>query len=178
MLGHGPCSRRFNSRDPCGSRQCCSVVCATRGRFQLTRPVRVATKKQKGSPRYKLFQLTRPVRVATQIDVSDMVLKKFQLTRPVRVATSPSTKYGSTVIGFNSRDPCGSRQPVASTPICTTLFQLTRPVRVATKSRPCRECHQHVSTHATRAGRDCKSLQLGLICYRFQLTRPVRVATF
>ena len=91
VQGQTPAPHRFNSRDPCGSRQ---VEIAADGqiiRFQLTRPVRVATVQRAlnvvlhccfnsrdpcGSrhvqvcfkPIQQLFQLTRPVRVATCFD--------------------------------------------------------------------------------------------------------------
>ena len=86
VVAHG----RFNSRDPCGSRQSLLEKGWFLIVFQLTRPVRVATgnglQQPRSGPRFnsrdpcgsrregmnksqshELFQLTRPVRVATHL---------------------------------------------------------------------------------------------------------------
>ena len=146
----------FNSRDPCGSR--------------LNAFLTIKAK--------RLFQLTRPVRVATRKSHADCMARTgFNSRDPCgsrRRHHAPRRHLGR----FNSRDPCGSRrrhrQFVGSamgvsthatragrdqmfsrfTPI-HALFQLTRPVRVA--------------THAN---------SLGQQLIAFQLTRPVRVATY
>ena len=126
-------------------------------------------------------------------------LWSFQLTRPVRVATAPTTaelnelrvSTHATRAGrdgrrwhtqnnrgcFNSRDPCGSRQPVASTPICTTLFQLTRPVRVATHMGAV--IRRFAACFNSRDPCGSRLRRLARLRHRdvFQLTRPVRVAT-
>ena len=123
---------RFNSRDPCGSRQRRVRCIYSFGLFQLTRPVRVATGTWMNEQTYNEVS-THATRAGRDIDQQ-----------------SQNAHY----LSFNSRDPCGSR-PLPSIRLYERdMFQLTRPVRVATACPTIKNSRLLVSTHATRAGRD------------------------
>ncbi len=61
---------------------------AMRTSFQLTLPVRGATRQKKETKNKKTFQLTLPVRGATRDAMRTSVSSAFQLTLPVRGATA------------------------------------------------------------------------------------------
>ena len=128
--------RRFNSRDPCGSRRPRLAFRLQQYQFQLTRPVRVATtscplsKSSDGrcvgrdcrgrwSPAHHRpqhccsFQLTRPVRVATnsRTQSATLLLVSTHATRAGR--DEKIHCHAHSHAGFNSRDPCGSRPRLA-----------------------------------------------------------------
>ena len=78
----------------------------------------------------------------------------FQPTLPVRGATAtvgaPSRRWWN----FNPRSPCGERLEEPAPEPEVEEFQPTLPVRGATEHGAYDGRHDHISTHAPRAGSD------------------------
>ncbi len=146
--------RRFNSRDPCGSRLPLRAIRRLMRRFNSRDPCGSRRMWSQAHSFHRLFQLTRPVRVATlpNIYAKNPEIVSTHATRAGRDTNTEREDKQS--VCFNSRDPCGSRLRTLVVHIQHTEFQLTRPVRVATRRCAGDFRLQSVSTHATRAGRD------------------------
>ena len=127
------------------------------GIFQSTRPVRGATRLQRGEiTGDQAFQSTRPVRGATLKPITANMIVEFQSTRPVRGATIASWPKRPNKADFNPRAPCGARQTGKKEGTTPKKFQSTRPVRGATRPGFPRYVRHQISIHAPRAGRDSR----------------------
>ena len=147
-------THNFNSHAPCGARPTSSGSIPPACAFQLTRPMRGATRysaaahlaasisthtphagRDQPPARRKVvsheFQLTRPMRGATHLRQAFDFRRKFQLTRPMRGATAFCLDTSA-----------------------LSVFQLTRPMRGATVVWDIRQPRRMISTHTPHAGRD------------------------
>ena len=149
------------------------------GIFQSTRPVRGATRLQRGEiTGDQAFQSTRPVRGATNPAFRRRLNQLFQSTRPVRGATFDAEAMEELGVisihapragrdahrtaprprrrDFNPRAPCGARLAPAAAGVID---------------------QRGISIHAPRAGRDRPPFWYHAARLPFQSTRPVRGAT-
>ena len=167
--------------------------------FQLTRPARVATRRQSNRRAIRIVSTH-----ATRTGRDHSVLRSNSLgycfnSRDPHGSRQLSRAAITRRTSFNSRDPHGSRPPKTTNTRRVLAFQLTRPARVATTWGSAGCSTAVVSTHATRTGRDLasykftpfinsfnsrdphgsrhtsRSIWTGFMS--FQLTRPARVAT-
>ena len=86
------------------------------------------------------FQLTPPMRVATKTIYPPRIVNRFQLTPPMRVATFLHLFYTIQYTHFNSRHPYGWRPKQAQACATHDIFQLTPPLWVATLRTPLTKC--------------------------------------
>ena len=122
----------FNSHAPCGARQASLSLKDAAAAFQLTRPMRGATKTACNRTQLRGISTHTPHAGRDRAHEPEAVtINKFQLTRPMRGAT-----YSC------SRCTCYGR------------FQLTRPMRGATQTFRFLWDGHNISTHTPHAGRD------------------------
>ena len=154
---HPCCNRhqRFNSRPPCGGRHCRISPDRNPCQFQLTPPLRGATRARgRHDPITNSFNSRPPCGGRHQSARMATCSGVFQLTPPLRGATVASLGHageagvsthaplaggdrGATgtmqrTCSFNSRPPCGGRRGVKHQVLHARLFQLTPPLRGAT----------------------------------------------
>ena len=135
MKKHGHCAgtNDFNPRHPCGWRPGKSTSKHSKGKFQSTPPMRVATyfilslgghtkyfnprhpcgwrlKSASRFPSCPVFQSTPPMRVATSLKRQITSTNSFQSTPPMRVATRTAGAGIFQQHNFNPRHPCGWRR--------------------------------------------------------------------
>ena len=156
-----PQTRNFNSHAPCGARPYFGLLKIRNLKFQLTRPLRGATRKA-----HRPIYARQPISTHTPLAGRDP-----QGTPP---HLRPSTD-------FNSHAPCGARRVGLHISIKMRKFQLTRPSRGATRAarivhrgeqfqltRPLRGATTKewdsggtvgISTHTPLAGRDVISVK-------------------
>ena len=145
----------FNSRAPCGARHQTFISHAGITKFQLTRPMRGATRKR------------------------DEHLLEHGISTHAPHAGRDAIEQTprAAAVHFNSRAPCGARRPPLQRHGGQIEFQLTRPMRGATTEIAAEYFVPPISTHAPHAGRDFVGNGGTDICCAFQLTRPMRGAT-
>ena len=119
-----------NSRAPCGARHNQSAATNTGYQFQLTRPMRGATRER----RNRSIVIT----ISTHAPHAGR-------DRDFAAPAMPS-------INFNSRAPCGARLKMNAPVIRANPFQLTRPMRGATSCEAGSTSSYGISTHAPHAG--------------------------
>ena len=152
------------------------IMVVVKGVFQLTRPMRGATRTARAETGVVKFQLTRPMRGATH-KIKKMDGWYYISTHTPHAGRDPTGHlFFQIADNFNSHAPCGARPHLRTMPTRTTLFQLTRPMRGATTTdyrdkciltnfnshAPCgaRQRPQQdifdllISTHTPHAGRD------------------------
>ena len=145
----------FYPRVPCGTRPLLQAYCKHFFRFLPTRPLRDATTIILHQIQQFRFLPTRPLRDATRACWKWWRVRKFLPTRPLRDATNFSSGTRLIRINFYPRVPCGTRRK-----------HYARYVDAG--------C---ISTHASLAGRDVRSLSRLLGGRIFLPTRPLRDAT-
>ena len=169
--------------------------------FQFTHPVRGATQQYQIGKVGGEFQFTHPVRGATRtIPQTSTRRTKFQFTHPVRGATGYAHSRGERGYRFNSRTPCGVRQPhreggcergevsihapragcdfsLALESASSSLFQFTHPVRGATSSPSQRSRQVRSFNSRTPCGVRQRATRARVGAAPFQFTHPVRGAT-
>ena len=144
----------FNSRTPCGVRPYPDIVCNDNCVFQLTHPVRGATKLTRICELIDRISTHAPRAGCDMLQVEAPDFHLFQLTHPVRGATILLSKLPLVDFDFNSRTPCGVRRSRRPPHHRALQFQLTHPVRGATIHTESAVAVGRISTHAPRAGCD------------------------
>ena len=145
----------FNSHAPCGARRASKADGFNATGFQLTRPMRGATRhrgREKGTRSY--FNSHAPCGARHRHCREGASQNCISTHTPHAGRDSNRSKKRYDCFNFNSHAPCGAQRPVWCPTERDAKFQLTRPMRGATK-------------HAV-----CRSVRRG-----FQLTRPMRGAT-
>ncbi len=105
-------------------------------------------------PRTKRFQLTRPLRGATRRGIIPRTAREFQLTRPLRGATSQRGENMNATFISTHTPLAGSDGSLLAIFSKIFRFQLTRPLRGATTKEWDSGGTVGISTHTPLAGRD------------------------
>ena len=148
--------KRFNSRTPCGVRRVQLLMRRAFQSFQFTHPVRGATGTRAGAVASWLVSIHAP-RAGCDLSTISMGLRAKC---------------------FNSRTPCGVRQPASPTPKRSSTFQFTHPVRGATPTE-CLHLSALISFNSRTPCGVRRHSRFSLIkILQFQFTHPVRGATF
>ena len=123
----------FNSHAPCGARQ--SSYSLIQGITYFNSHAPCGARLDAGGPHGPpaIFQLTRPMRGATVRERICWILRRISTHTP-HAGRDPAggTQYPPAK-DFNSHAPCGARRIVADSVQNVSRFQLTRPMRGATK---------------------------------------------
>ena len=152
----GSALTNFNPRAPYGARHGNTFYFAYIDRFQSTRPIRGATRRDRRRHHQAGdFNPRAPYGARLKLAPGVKLNLGFQSTRPIRGATVRRISCGSLRRHFNPRAPYGAR--------------LTPPYRNLSNRR--------ISIHAPHTGRD--GVWVGLVSrvISFQSTRPIRGAT-
>ena len=151
-----PLSPCFNSRTPCGVRP-----------HDLHAPIH-----------REMFQFTHPVWGATSSMGWVMISEGVSIHAPRVGCDFGIILLSVNPIRFNSRTPCGVRQPYRSRAHTYKRVSIHAP-RVGCDYNPRRTglCLDEVSIHAPRVGCDIVTLILSIIRQMFQFTHPVWGAT-
>ena len=167
----------FNSHAPCGARRGWRQRQRGKQKFQLTRPMRGATRPSVSPSRCSTFQLTRPMRGATERGDREIGVFPISTHTPHAGRDSSMAVAGTMNIDFNSHAPCGARLGVGadvywdkdiSTHTPHAGRDCRRPSPLA--QAPNFNSHAPCGARLQRARRPLESLT-------FQLTRPMRGAT-
>ena len=118
-----------------------------------------------------------PIRGATEDEQQCYEALEFQPTCPVRGTTRRTSRFSSSLIGFQSTRPVRGATQYTDGKIAQMEFQSTRPLRGATRRALHIRAHPHISIHAPLTGRDSFRCRASPDHAQFQSTRPLRGAT-